>query len=392
MGTSVRTLGLGMVGSSSLLNRLYRNDQAIREIHGRSGGISLAKVGVGLDIGTSSIKIIELEGGNPIRLNRFGRIPLPEGALVGGVVKDSAAVSQAITDAFKTLQIKHKQVQVAIAGQAVVVRNIKMPLMEPAEVKNALRWEAERYIPFPVDECSMDFVIINRDEAQQEIEVMLVCAHNDIIDSHLEVLRQAGLQPLAIDIQPFALIRALGLEDTQKNSNNVAVLDIGAGSADLSIFKAGISRFTRILPLAGNRFTENVMKVMGTAFAEAEQLKIKYTDAMLDLSAVAPDSPEYKVNYAMQSALRELVAELTRSLDYFYVQQRDEPINQLVLSGGGAKINNLIPFLQQELEIKVASSLKAWEIECRNNTPAEFEAVKPIMLVALGLALREVTE
>jgi type IV pilus assembly protein PilM len=351
----------------------------------------LTKVGVGLDIGTSSIKIIELESGDPLRLHRFGTLPLPEGALVGGVVKDQATVSRTITEAFTKLGIRHKRVQVAIAGQTIVVRNIKMPLMEEAEVQNALRWEAERYIPFPVDQCSMDFVIIGRDAAQQEMEVMLVCAHNDIIDSHLEVLRQAGLQPMAIDIQPFALIRALGLEDAEKNVKSVAVLDIGAGSADLSIFKAGISRFTRILPLGGNRFTENVMKVLGGSFGEAERWKLKYADASADLSAMDPDSPEYKVNYAIQGVLRELVAELVRSLDYFHLQQRDDDPEQLVLSGGGAQIVNLIPFLQGELEIKVSSSLNARSIECSHNTSAKFAAVKPIMLVALGLALREVT-
>jgi type IV pilus assembly protein PilM len=352
----------------------------------------LARVGVGLDIGTSSIKIIELEGGAPIRLNRFGRIPLPEGALVGGVVKDSDAVSQSITEAFQTLQIKHKQVQVAIAGQAVVVRNIKIPEMAEAEIGAALRWEAERYVPFPVEQCIMDFAVLHRDPAQRELEVMLVCAHNDIINSHLEVLQKAGLQPMAVDIQPFALIRSLGLEDPQKNPKHVAVLDIGAGSADLSIFKDGISRFTRILPLAGNRFTEGVMKVTGVSFAEAEQLKLQYTDALLDVSLVGPDSLEYKVNFAMQSVLRELVTELTRSLDYFYLQQRDEEIAWLALCGGGAKIKNLIPYLQQELEIRVSASLDAWQIVCSESQSAEFEAVKPIMLVALGLALREVIE
>jgi type IV pilus assembly protein PilM len=352
----------------------------------------LARVGVGLDIGTSSIKIIELEGGAPIRLSRFGRIPLPEGALVGGVVKDSDAVSRSITEAFQALQIKHKQVQVAIAGQAVVVRNIKIPEMAEAEIGAALRWEAERYVPFPVEQCTMDFAILGRDTAQRELEVMLVCAHNDIINSHLEVLQKAGLQPMAVDIQPFALNRALGLEDSQKNRKNVAVLDIGAGSADLSIFKDGISRFTRILPLAGNRFTEDVMKVTGVSFAEAEQLKLQYTDALLDLSLVGPDSLEYKVNFAMQSVLRELVTELTRSLDYFYLQQRDEEIAWLALCGGGAKIKNLIPYLQQELEIRVSASLDAWQIVCSERQSAEFEAVKPIMLVALGLALREVIE
>ncbi|HYH01779.1 MAG TPA: type IV pilus assembly protein PilM [Bacillota bacterium] len=351
----------------------------------------MAKVGVGLDIGTSSIKLVELEGSNPIRINRFGRIPLPEGALAGGVIKNSEAVAESVSEAFRTLQIKHKRVQVAIAGQAVVVRNIKMPLMEDSEVANAIRWEAERYIPFPVDEVCMDHIIINRDQQQQEMEIMLVCAHNDIINSHIEVLQKAGLQPMAIDIQPFALMRALGMEKVD-NTQNVAVLDIGAGTSDLSIFKAGISKFTRILPLAGNRFTENIMKQMGNKFGDAEQLKVKYADATLDITAFGPEVPEYKVNFSAQDTLRELVLEVRRSLDYFHLQQRNEVISKMVVCGGGAKIKNLIDFLKQELDIKVTSSLDAWNIVCNPNFQADFETAKPIMLVALGLALREVTE
>jgi type IV pilus assembly protein PilM len=351
----------------------------------------LAKIGVGLDIGTSSIKILELEGGNPIRIQRFGRIPLPDGSLVGGVIKNGMAVTDTIREAFDALQIKTKRIQVAIAGQAVVVRNIKLPLMEDNEVANAIRWEAERYIPFPVDEVTMDFNVIERDLQQREMEVMLVCAHNDIINSHMEALQKAGLQPVAVDIQPFALMRALGLENSE-NESSVAVLDIGAGTSDLSIFKAGISRFTRILPLAGNRFTENITKVMGGDFAEAEKLKVKHADAILDLAAVAPESPEYQVNFSIQDSLRELVLELRRSFDYYQLQQRNEEVAQLVIAGGGAKVNNLAQFLNQELGIKVVSSLDAWNLSFLNNLQTDFEAAKPIMLVALGLALREVTE
>jgi type IV pilus assembly protein PilM len=362
-----------------------------RKKQGRSGGINLAKIGVGLDIGTSSIKIIELEAGNPIRIQRFGRIPLPDGSLVGGVIKNGTVVTDTIREAFDALQIKTKRVQVAIAGQAVVVRNMKLPLMEDNEIANAIRWEAERYIPFPVDEVTMDFNVIERDLQEREMEVMLVCAHNDIIQSHMEALQKAGLQPVAVDIQPFALMRALGMENSD-NESSIAVLDIGAGTSDLSIFKAGISRFTRILPLAGNRFTENMTKVMGTDFAEAENMKVKHADALLDLAAVAPESPEYQVNFSIQDSLRELVLELRRSFDYYQLQQRNEEVSQLVIAGGGAKLNNLARFLNQELGIKVVSSLDAWNLSFFNNLQTDFEAAKPIMMVALGLALREVTE
>jgi type IV pilus assembly protein PilM len=371
-----------------MINITYRADL---QKQGRSGGINLAKIGVGLDIGTSSIKIVELEAGNPIRLHHFGRIPLPDGALVGGVIKNSDAVTETISEAFQTLQIKSKRVQVAIAGQAVVVRNIKLPLMEDNEIANAIRWEAERYIPFPVDEVTIDFSVIGRDMQQHEMEVMLVCAHNDILSSHMEALQKAGLQPVAVDIQPFALMRALGLENST-NESNIAVLDIGAGTSDLSVFKAGISRFTRILPLAGNRFTENITKVMGNNFAEAENLKLKHADALLDLAVVTQENPEYKVNFSIQDSLRELVLELRRSFDYYQLQQRNEEIVQLVISGGGAKLKNLVQFLNQELEIKVVASLDAWNLSFANNLETDFEVAKPIMLVALGLALREVTE
>ncbi|HEY8464568.1 MAG TPA: type IV pilus assembly protein PilM [Bacillota bacterium] len=352
----------------------------------------MAKVGLGLDIGTSSIKLLELEGGNPFRINRFGIVPLPEGALAGGVIKNSAAVTEAIQEAYRSQHLKNKRVQVAIAGQAVVVRNIKLPLIEDdAEVANAIYWEAERYIPFPVNEVSLDHIVISRDQQQQEMEVMLVCAHNDIINSHLEVLHRAGLQPVAIDIQPFALMRALGLEKAL-NNQNIAVMDIGAGTSDLSIFKNGISKFTRILPLGGIRYTENIMKVMGNSFGEAEQLKLELGDATADLTMLAPDSPEYKVNYSIQNTLRELVLELRRSLDYYYLQQRGEEIGKLIVCGGGVKMKNLTTYLQQELDLKVGSSLDAWNIVCSDPIKTEFEIAKPLMLVALGLALREVTD
>lgn len=352
----------------------------------------MAKCGIGLDIGTSSVKLVEVEGDRrSIRINRFGMVPLNEGALSGGVVTSISEVSQAITNLLRSSKVTSKRALVAIAGQAVIVRNLKMPLMPKEEIESAVRWEAEKYIPFPVEEVTMDFQVIKQDDEQKELEIMLVCAHNDIIKSHLGTLKDAGVQPVVIDIQPFALMRSVGLENSINNNNSIALLDIGAGTTDLTIVKSGIPRFTRIIPLAGLRLTENLSKSLNISFTEAEQMKLNFSDALFDPSQHANDSSEYKVNFSIQESLRELVLELRRSFDYYQLQQRNEEISQLIIAGGGAKMKNLIPFLNKELGITVVAAQAANEISSQNkNIQAQLNDQLPMLMVAYGLALREV--
>lgn len=351
----------------------------------------MAKRGIGLDIGTSAVKLVEVEGTpQSVRISRFGTAPLPEGSLNSGVVANIAEVSMAIREIFQKNKVTAKNVAVAIAGQAVIVRNIKMPVMPQEELDGAVRWEAEKYLPFPAEEIILDYQVINRDEAQQELEIMLVCAHNSIINSHLETLKESDLQPVAIDIQPFALMRAVGLENSA-NRNSIALLDIGAGTSDLTIIKNGVPRFTRIIPLAGQRLTEGVQKNLEVSFAEAEQLKIKHSDALLELAQYSTDSPAFKVNFAIQESLRELVMELRRSFDYYQMQQRNEEISQLIIAGGGAKMKNLISFLNKELGVPVVAAQAANNPATANqNTQAQINEALPMLMVAYGLALREV--
>ncbi len=351
------------------------------------------KMGIGLDIGNSSIKLVQVEGGNTITVNKFAIIPMPENCLNNGVINNKAAVIRAIGEAFSQTGITKKKAMLAVAGQAVIVRNIKIPLMPEAEIANAIRWEAERYIPFPADEVEIDYHVINRDEAEQEIELVLVCAHKDIVNSHILTLREAKVQPLSIDIQPFALIRAMGLDS--KASASIGILDIGAGTTDLTIIKDGIPRFTRIIPLAGQRLTENISRSLGASFTEAEELKKTLSDAYFELSSEALADPEefkkYKVNMALQEGLQELVLELRRSFDYYQLQQKNEEVSQLIVAGGGSHIANLIPHLNQELGLAVNLCRPRMDIICSNNKlQEEYETNIPILTVALGLALREV--
>lgn len=347
--------------------------------------------GIGLDIGTSSVKIVELERvRSKIKVNSFGNMAITPGSLNGGIVNNIQGVSSVIRELYQSTKIKEKNAVVAIAGQTVIVRHIKMPLMSKDELSNAIKWEAERYIPFAIDEVNMDFAIIEENHEQKEVEVMLVCAHNDIIYSHINTLIDASIQPVAMDIQPFALMRTLGME-TKKIPGSVAILDIGAGTSDLTIIKDGIPRFTRIIPIAGSNMTNNVRNQLNVSEKDAERFKILYGDALYSFDT-NPEDDVYKTNYALQTSLKELVLELRRSFDYYRLQQRDADVKQLIIAGGGSKLKNLVTFLTNELEIPINKAEDCSEIECPEKFHNEFYEAFPMLTVALGLALREVVE
>lgn len=348
----------------------------------------MAKVGVGLDIGANSIKVLELQGGLKPRLIRFGKIMIPAGALDAGEIKEREQVGKAIKELFAKNRISSKRVTIAIPGQAAIIRHIKMPMMEDEEVANAIHWEAERYIPFPVDEVTLDFKVIRRYPDQNEMDVLMVCARNDIIYSHVETLRDQGFQTTAVDIQTFSLMRAAGLENAN-TEGAVALLDIGFETSDLMILKDGIPLFTRVIPLAGNRFTTTVATNLGIAVEEAEDIKLNKINALSESDSIS-QSLESKANFAMQEGLKELALEIRRSFDYFNLQERNEEVNRLIINGGGSLLTNLAIFLNRELGIPVLEGSVSQKIIVPKKLRLIIEEELPLYSVALGLAMREV--
>ncbi len=348
----------------------------------------MAKLGVGLDIGANSIKVVELQGGLKPRLSRFGKAVLPEGALNSGEIKEREQVGKAIKELFAKIKIASKRVVIAIPGQAAIIRHIKLPLMEDNEVANAIHWEAERYIPFPVDEVTLDFKVIKRYIDQNEMDVLMVCARNDIIYSHIETLRDIGLQTQVVDIQTFSLMRAAELEKAD-TEGAVALLDIGFETSDLMILKDGIPLFTRVIPLAGNRFTKTIATNIGITSEEAEEIKINKIDALSQSESMS-QSLDAKANFAMEEGLKELTLEIRRSFDYFHLQDRNEEVNRLILNGGGSLLPNLATFLNRELGIPVIDGAIPHGISVAKKLRLKLEAELPLYSVALGLAMREV--
>lgn len=349
----------------------------------------MAKVGVGLDIGANSIKVVELQSGLKPRLSRYGKIALPEGALDAGEIKEREQVGKAIKELFAKTKITSKQVVIAIAGQAAIIRHIKMPIMEDNEVANAVHWEAERYIPFPVDEVTLDFKVIKRYIDQNEMDVLMVCARNDIIYSHIETLRDIGLQTQVVDVLTFSLMRAAGLENSN-TEGAVALLDIGFETSDLMVLKDGIPLFTRVIPLAGNQFTKSIATNLGISTEEAEEIKINKIDALSQGESIMSQSLDAKANFATQEGLKELALEVRRSFDYFHMQERNEEVNRLIIYGGGALLPNLGTFLNRELGVPVLDADFPRGINVPKKLRSKLELELPLYSAALGLAVREV--
>jgi type IV pilus assembly protein PilM len=242
---------------------------------GKSGGAAT----IGLDIGTSFIKMVELRGGRgAFTLSAVGIAPTPPGAIESGVIIAPQEIGIAIRQIMGENGFGSKRVVSSVAGQsALVVRIIEVPQMSGKELAQTMKWEVERHVPFAANEVFMDFAPLPPDptkQAQGNMEVLLAVAQETLINTHLEVLTTAGLDPIAIDVEPLASARALvNIDDEGPSTRTVAVVNIGAGTTDFSIVKNGLLVFPRSLPIAGNTFTKAIADVMNRSIDQAEKLK-----------------------------------------------------------------------------------------------------------------------
>lgn len=353
--------------------------------------------GVGLDIGTSAVKVVELKKGpSGLELLHQASLPLPAGAIQNGVIAQAPEVTDTIKRVLKLAHISTKEVYVAVAGQSVVVRQIRLPIMSEAEVREAIPWEAEKHLPYSPDQAVIDFHIIGpAADNEGEMEVMLVAAQNDLVYSHVSVLEEAGLEPVAMDVQPFALLRSLGLEQ-ERSDRCCGIIDIGAGTTDVVIFRGDSLKFTRIIPVAGQRFTQVVAEGLQCSFIQADEIKAREGRVFFgnEPELADPNSIPARVFQIVRPVLEELLLEIRRSVDYFKLQNRGDGVDELVLTGGGSKLSGLDRLLSNELGIptRVGDPLDGVHYNHRSFDPASLQGIGPMLAVSFGLAQRGVEE
>jgi type IV pilus assembly protein PilM len=340
------------------------------------------KTTVGLDIGSHSVKVVELDrSGKAMKLSRFAVVELAPGTVVDGEVVNRDHLVSAIGDAFTKAGIKPKSVNSAVSGRSVIVRRIPMEKMTEAQARQAIHWEAEQHIPFRVDEVSIDFKIINEEAAPGQMEVLLVAAKKDVIHLHRGLIQGAGLRTASVDLEQFALLRAYQHAYSPSEEECVTILNIGADNTNLVIAKNGIPSFNRDLAIGGTRFVEAVQRFLGFDYDTAEGV----------LRGNLPEGVSAEdVKNAVSSVIQELSTSVRRSFISFQASGESTRIDKMYISGGCSLMPELASILSEQhgLPVERFSPFRSVQIEPGLVSEEEQPGLDALLAVATGLALR----
>ncbi len=337
---------------------------------------------VGLDIGSSYIKAVKLaesKGGYELNLCHLHSLP-PE-LIVDGSIIDSLRLAESLREMLKKAGIKSQNAAISISGHSsVIIKRISLPEMSEEELSESIKFEAEQYVPFDIEDVNLDFQIIGPKDEPGQMDVILVAVKKDIINEYIQVVKEAGLTPVVVDIDSFALENMYGINYEIEPGKNVALLNIGASTINMSILKGGISVFTRDSSLGSNLHTEALQREFNITYDIAEKVKRG--------EAVEGVSPE-EANAVIESASEEILSEIIRSFDYYRSTTMHEDIAEVILSGGCGLIRNFGSMIAERsgIETKIAEPFRNIRIP-RKFDAAYIEEISPMMAVAVGLALR----
>ena len=340
---------------------------------------------IGLDIGCSSIKLVELkEDKNGYKLQNLAISPLPPEAIVDGALMDSVTIIDTIQDAISTSKTKTKDVVTSVPGHSVIVKKISLPFMTETELEESIQWEAERYIPFDINDVNIDFQIFGSTPENPEVmDVVLVAAKKDIINDYVSVIMESGLTPVIIDIDSFALENMLAINYEIGKEEILAIVNVGASITNINIIKNNITAFTRDIFKGGNQITEEIQRQLHVDHEEAEKIKV---GAKVDFAS------QPIIQNVLKTASESLAIEIGNSLDFFQSTTTYEKIGKLYLSGGGSRIKDFDIILQQQIGIpvEVVNPFKKIDYSGKNFDLEYLREIGPIMAVGVGLASRKV--
>lgn len=347
---------------------------------------------VGIDIGTHTVKLVQLKkSGKRYQLLNFGMMPLMPESIVDGTIANPSAVVEAIRNLVRMEKIKTKDVATAISGQAVIVKKIRVPEMSDKELAENIQWEAEQHIPFEISDVNIDFQRIPPSDASNagvdgQVDVLLVAARKSKVGDYQDLLIEAGLHPIVIDTDIFALENEFEMNNEGDNHLVVALVDIGASTTNINILKGNVTLFQRDIAIGGNLYTSTIRKELSVTYEQAENLK----------KGIGFDAKVGKddVLSLMATVSEDICEEIQRSLEFFRSTTPDTAIERMVLSGGCSLIKGLDQFLGSRLELPVelANPFQNVQYSEKIFDPEYIQAMAPVAAVGVGLALRRVND
>jgi len=343
---------------------------------------------IGLDIGSSAIKLVELKplakGDARWKLVNLGSAPLSPEVIVDGSIMDSTMVVDAVSRLFNEHKVKGTDVAIAVSGHSVIIKKITMAYMAEEELAESIRWEAESYIPFDIDDVYLDYQVLEEGErGDGNMDVLLVAAKKEKVSEYVSVVQQAGKNPVLVDVDSFALQNAMTANYELSEFQITALINIGSSVMNINILQGTSPIFWRDISFGGNIYTDAIQKDLGVDFDTAERLKRGESVEGRSFESVAP---------ILQSVTNDLGVEVQKTFDFFKATTSAEKINKIMLTGGSSKILNLDNYLSERFDAPV-ELLNPFQNIVYNEKQFSSQAIHDLRAsaaIAVGLAMRRV--
>ncbi len=344
------------------------------------------KNALGLDIGSSSVKLVQLrESKKGIQLANFSMAPLPSEAIVDGALMNASAVVDTVQGMISAQKLKTRDVALSISGHSVIIKKISLPAMTQDELDESIKWEAEQYIPFDVNDVYLDYQILQSRPEQGQMDVLLVAAKKEVVDEYSGIVREAGLEPVVVDVDCFTIQNAFEVNYGFPPGEAVVLLDIGASTININIVSNGITTFTRDISMGGTQFTEEIQKQLNVSYDEAEAYKLG-GERGVDADSVVPQ----EVERVMASVSESMASEIHRSLDFYLATSSDGRMSRVYLSGGTAKVPSLARTIENRVGVAVelVDPFRNIQVDPKLFNLDYLNEVRPLAACAVGLGLR----
>jgi type IV pilus assembly protein PilM len=346
-----------------------------------------AKNVIGLDIGSSSVKLVQLkESKRGYQLLNFGTTQLPPEAIIDGALMNSTVIVSTIRDLIQNQRIRSKEVGIAISGHSVIIKKITGPAMTEEELEESIQWEAEQYIPFDINDVNIDVQVLTPEPSEQgQMDVLLVAAKKDMINDYLAVVQEAGLVPVVVDVAAFCAENAFEVNYDLPATDTIVLVNIGASVININVLADGVTAFTRDISMGGNQFTEEIQKQLNVSHDEAEALKLGGGSSS-DADSVVPQ----EVERVIAAVSENLAGEIQRSLDFYAATAADSQISRIYLSGGTCKLPSLYKVVENKVgvPVEIMNPFRNIEFDPKRFDPEYIREVGPAAAVAVGLAIR----
>ena len=339
----------------------------------------------GLDIGSSSIKMVELEGKpNDLKLTGLGFENLPGDTIIDGQIMEMNVVADVIQSVCSNHQINVDRVVTGVSGHSVIIKNIVLPAMTTEELEESIDWHAEEHIPYDLADVSLDYQVT--DETDESTHVLIAACKRDRIDNVRQAIQLAGKQPVVIDVDTFALQNCYEANYDPQDDDVVTLLNIGHSTMNVNIVQGRRSLFTRDITVGGSQFTDVLQRSLGLNFNDAEAVK-RGVEGVVDMD-------EKSIEPLMSNVTEVVAMEIQKTFDFYRATTDDNEtvVQKILISGGGSKLAGLAEDLSHRLElpVEILNPFRSIRVDDSQFDPEYINEIVPDMAVAVGLAIRGV--